>query len=121
RRPTMAKMAKHRAVTRRGSSNAAATGIVKTEKHRTDRRPRVRDPIEHAVRHVLPEEEVPIVDRHALMLVAHWPAPPGVPMVQAGLWNEHELPAAPGAVGGLKIPAHGVAGQALVRANACPA
>src|SRR5262249_14204797 len=117
RRLTIEKMAKHRAVTRGRSSNAAATGIAKTEKHRTDRRPRVRDPIEHAVRHVLREEGVPIVDRQDLMPVALWPATSGVPMVQAGLWNEHELPAARDAIGELKILAECVAGQSLVEAQ----
>src|SRR5262249_15622802 len=74
-------------------------------------------PVDGAARHVFPEEEIAIEDRHGLMLVARWTTSSCVPVVEPGLGREHELPAPRHSIRELQVLTECVAVESLVEAQ----
>src|SRR5262249_6898410 len=107
-----------RAVAGKRSAKTAGSRIAQNEQQPADRRPDIRHPVDGAARHVLPEEEVAIEDRHGLMLVARWPPSSRVPVVEPGLGREHELPAPRHSIRELHVFTECVAVESLVEDHA---
>src|SRR4029077_6161971 len=105
------------AVTRKCSANATGAWRSKNEEHLPGRCPRIRDPVDGAASHVFAKEEVAVEYGHGLVVVTHRPTSTCVPVVQTGIWCQHELPAAGHSVRELKVLTEGVAVQSFVEAQ----